>query len=194
MPSVFRATALLLCTASACLPAGAQPSTSEPAPAALAALATDAGLVHDARAQLVWQRCAVGMEWRAPHCVGQAQLMTHAEALALAARMAKADGQRWRLPRVKELQRLRDRSLQPPRLNEALFPDAPGGWHWSGNASVNTGTVNPYAYDNVARQGAGASTLSMRQAWAVDLDTGEAAGDMGRGNLLPVRLVRPAAR
>ena len=182
----IRTTAVLVLAATARLAA------ADASPPAMAVHGGDPSLVQDTRSQLLWQRCAVGMHWRAPRCVGQAQRMTHAQALALAAHMAQADGQRWRLPRVKELQRLRDRSLQPPRLNEALFPDAPEGWHWSSNASVNTGTVNPYAYDNVMRQGTGASTLSMRQAWAVDLDTGEASGDMGRGNLLPVRLVRPA--
>ncbi|TFI49278.1 DUF1566 domain-containing protein, partial [Diaphorobacter sp. DS2] len=93
---------------------------------------------------------------------------------------------------VPELRRLVNRNAQPPSVDPQLFPNAPLEWHWTGTASVNTLSVNPYAYGNVARGGAGESSLSVQQGWAVDMTSGEARGDVGRSTRLPIRLVRPA--
>ena len=73
-----------------------------------------------------------------------------------------------------------------------LFPAMPRDWLWTGTASVNTNTVNPYAYGNVARGGAGESSMTVQQSWAVDMASGEARGDVGRATRLHVQLVRPA--
>ncbi|MNR44045.1 hypothetical protein D3C85_1627380 [compost metagenome] len=50
--------------------------------------------------------------------------------------------------------------------------------------------MNQYTYDQT---GPGRSRLAAQQAWAVDWATGQATGEMGRGNTLLVRLVRPLA-
>ncbi|QNP60007.1 DUF1566 domain-containing protein [Paenacidovorax monticola] len=152
----------------------------------------DGAYVIDTLAKIAWPRCVEGMHWTGKTCTGTAQLFTHAQAQALATARWKAEGVAWRLPRVNELRRLVDKSTQPPALNPRLFPRAPAEWHWTATANVNTSTVNPYAYGNVARGGAGESRLSVQQGWAVDMGSGEARSDMGRGSPLPVRLVRPA--
>ena len=169
-----------------------------PTPAARTATAkpflvasTDGAWVIDTRTRNAWPRCVEGMQWNGRTCTGTPRLFTHAQALALASQRWKAEGVAWRLPRVNELKRLVDKSLQPSGLNPELFPAAPEDWHWSGTANVNASGVNRYDYSNVARAGEGASSLSAQKAWAVDLSSGEASPDMGRGTALPVRLIRP---
>lgn len=190
--------ALVLCAALA-LPAAAAPrgdaGAAAPAQAAqppALSVSPDGTLVIDQRARLAWPRCVEGMRWTGSHCTGVARLLTYGEAQALARQRWKDSGVAWRLPRVNELRRLVNRSAQPPSVDQRLFPSSPREWHWTGTASVNTTTVNPYAYGNVMRGGAGESSMTVQQSWAVDMASGQARGDVGRGTRLPVRLVRPA--
>jgi len=156
-------------------------------------LSEDGAYVIDTRAQLAWPRCVEGMQWNGKTCAGTPRLLDRAEATALATGRWKAEGVDWRLPRVPELQRLIDKSISPPGLNPALFPAAPGSWHWSATANVSgRGGANPYNYGTVmqGQAGAGAGQMAMINGWAVNLSTGEARGDAARGSRLPVRLVR----
>jgi len=145
--------------------------------------------VIDRRARLLWPRCVEGMHWNGKTCTGLPELFTHKQAQALAAERAKQDGVRWRLPRVNEMRRLISRDIRPQGLSPELFPGAPRGWHWTGTAAVNARPVNPYNYSNIS--GSAGTQLSAQQAWAIDLDSLETRPDMGRGNQLMVRLVRP---
>ncbi|MDR0205126.1 MAG: DUF1566 domain-containing protein [Delftia acidovorans] len=145
--------------------------------------------VIDRRARLLWPRCVEGMHWNGKACTGLPELFTHKQAQALAAERAKQDGVRWRLPRVNEMRRLISRDIRPQGLSPELFPGAPRGWHWTGTAAVNARPVNPYNYSNIS--GSAGTQLSAQQAWAIDLDSLETRPDMGRGNQLMVRLVRP---
>lgn len=170
-------------------PDAADPGDGAAAPALAAS--GDGTLVIDQRARLAWARCVEGMRWDGRTCTGTPELLTYGEAQARVRQRWQDSGVRWRLPRVNELRRLAGRSAKPPVLDGTLFPAAPGEWHWTGTASVNTATVNPYAYGNVMRGGAGEHQLSAQQAWAVDMASGEARGDVGRGSRLAVRLLRP---
>ena len=181
----------LVLGAALALPARAAPGEGGARPAPALAPLPDGTLVVDPRSRLAWPRCVEGMRWNGHTCTGMAELFTYGEAQALARKRWQAEGVRWRLPRVNELRRLVNRAAQPPAVDAALFPAAPREWHWTGTASVNAATVNPYAYGNVARGGAGESQLAVQQGWAVDMASGEARGDVGRATRLPVRLVRP---
>lgn len=165
--------------------------TSAPTSAPQLSASADGAYVLDARTHLAWPRCVEGMRWNGKTCTGTADLFTYAQAQALARARWKAEGVRWRLPRVNELRRLVNRATQPPTLDPVLFPATPMEWHWTSTASVNTATVNPYAYGNVQRGGQGEGGLTTQQGWAVDMETGEASGSMGKAMRLPVRLVRP---
>ena len=145
------------------------------------------------RARLVWPRCVHGMQWDGKTCTGAPQRLDYAQAVALANARWKAEGVRWRLPRVNELKRLVDKTTRPQGLSLELFPGAPPEWHWSGSANVQTGAVNLYNYGNVMRNGAGgeAGTMAFRQGWAVNMQTAESRGDVGKATRLAVRLVRP---
>lgn len=168
------------------------------APLGLAAdweLSADGAYVIDVKAKLAWPRCVEGMVWTGSTCTGEPQLFDHAQAQALAVARWKAENVRWRLPTTHELQRLVNRLASPVGLNPALFPAAPGAWHWSGSTTIITAAVNPYNYGNVmqGRTENNTNRLDLAKAWAVNLSTGEAAGDASRRSRLPVRLVRPAS-
>jgi hypothetical protein len=154
----------------------------------------DGAYVIDVKARLAWPRCVEGMVWNGSVCTGEPQLLDHAQAQTLATSRWKAENVRWRLPTSHELQRLVQRQVVPPGPDARLFPGAPGGWHWSGSATVNTAQANPYNYGNVMKGRAGdeANRLNFLHGWAVNLSSGEAAGDVSRRSRLPVRLVRPA--
>lgn len=198
-PMRFLRTACLVAAWGALSPAhGQEPADTEepPPPAASAAapqfsLSDDGAYVLDARTRLAWPRCVEGMRWNGKTCSGTARLFTYAQAQALARERWKADNVRWRLPRVNELRRLVNRSVQPPMLDPVLFPATPMEWHWTSTTSVNTATVNPYAYGNVQRGGQGESGITVQKGWAVDMETGETSSNMGKATPLPVRLVRP---
>lgn len=153
---------------------------------------SDGSLIVDARAKLAWARCVEGMLWNGHTCTGQPRLLTYAQAQALLKTRNQSEGGGWRLPRVNELRRLVNRSARPPSVDMQLFPAAPRQWHWSSTASVNASAVNPYAYGNVQRGGMGASDLTVRTGWAVDMASGQGEGKVNRNEALVVRLLRPA--
>lgn len=150
-------------------------------------LSADGSEVLDLRARLAWPRCLHGMEWRNQRCEGRPERLSFGQAQKLAQSRNQADGLRWRLPRTNELRRLRQNAALAGE-RAALLPGVPGDWHWSGTVAVNASPVNQYSYEQI---GPGRTRLSAQQAWAVDWATGQASGEMGRGNALLVRLVRP---
>lgn len=175
----------------------AQPSTSISASASASpdwALSPDGAYVHDLRAGLAWPRCVEGMQWTGKTCKGKPLLLDRAEATALAANRWKAENIGWRLPRAAELQRLVDKTANPPGLNTRFFPAAPDLWYWSSTANVSgLRAANPYNYNTIRqdREGDSAGQMALLNGWAVSLSTGEARGDVARGSKLPVKLVRP---
>lgn len=185
--------ALLLCAAGLLPSAHAAPAAARgegrSGSTAVLEVSEDGRYVIDRRARLLWPRCVEGMHWNGKTCGGLPQLFTHKQAQALAAERARQDGVRWRLPRVNELRRLISRDIRPQGLSPELFPESPRGWHWTGTAAVNARPVNPYNYSNIS--GSAGPQLSAQQAWAIDLDSLESRPDMGRGNQLMLRLVRP---
>ncbi len=152
----------------------------------------DGSGVLDPRARTVWARCVEGMQWSGSTCTGRALLFTRAEAMARAKARSTADGQPWRLPRSMELRRLVDKQATPPGVDPTLFPAAPGGLQWSGSANVRHLSINAYNYDNVASGAKSGSRLAALGGWAVDMETGEAFGDVSRASKLAVRLIRGA--
>jgi len=173
--------------------AAAAAGAASPPDAPKLVLSEGGDYVIDLRAKLAWPRCVEGMRWNGKTCTGQALLLDHAQAKALASQRFKAEGVRWRLPRVTELKRLIDRSAKPPGLDPLLFPAAPPDWHWSITANIKTSTVNQYNYGNLSqgRTEGSISQMQVSQGWAVNLGSGEASGEVSKRSKLPVRLVRP---
>lgn len=77
------------------------------------------GTVKDNDTGLIWQRCSVGQSWDAKSnkCTGDAKNLSWQQAL----KAAKALGEGWRLPNVKELASLIESSCKPA-INIAVFP------------------------------------------------------------------------
>ncbi len=170
----------------AVLLAGAAAAQATPPAATGPAPTADGSHVIDPRSKLAWPRCVEGMAWNGKTCTGQPRLMTHGEAVALASARFKAEGVAWRLPRLTELRR-----WAASAQGQALFPAAPQDWYWTSTSRIDSTQANPYNYDSIARGSGTQDRLGVQQGWAVNMETGEARGDVGRRTLLVVRLVRP---
>ena len=102
-------------------------------------------------------------------CTGTASSFTHELALTRARDQASSTGVAWRLPNVKELASVVDRSKSNPAIDTVAFPVTPADAFWS--SSPNVGYAG--------------------SAWSVNFYVGgvyDVSG--GRGVTLPVRLVR----
>ncbi len=126
-------------------------------------ISADGAEVTDNKTGLIWRRCSEGQHWNGSACMGTALTYTHEAALTQA--RTQTD---WRLPNVKELASIVDRSRIKPSIDVEVFPDTSHEWYW---------TSSPYAdYPS--------------SAWYVCFEFGD-IGSYGR-NYKPnyVRLVR----
>ena len=125
----------------------------------------DTGMeVQDGRTGLVWKRCSEGQILSANTCTGSAATYTHERALASA---QKQTG--WRLPNVKELVSLADKSCKNPAIDSSVFPNTSSSYYW---------TSSPYVYVG-----------NSNGAWFVDFNDGGVSNNY-RYNKYAVRLVR----
>ena len=113
-------TALKLLIAAACL------LLATPVLAAPYTLSPDGTEVTDSKTGLTWRRCSEGQAWSGTTCTGTALAYTHEQALARAQTQTG-----WRLPDVKELASLADRSPGNPAIDPTVFPGAVSSWYWS---------------------------------------------------------------
>lgn len=123
---------------------------------------TNGAEVTDSKTGLIWQRCSAGQNWSGITCTGTATTYTHEQALSYAQSQTG-----WRLPNVKELSSLVDRTVVNPSIDNVVFPTTPVNWIWS---------ASPYV-GNAA------------SAWVVHFGQG-GVGFYVRSSLLQVRLVR----
>lgn len=122
--------------------------------------------VTDSQTGLVWRRCSEGQSWSGSTCAGTAATYTHEAALVQAKAQVGAAG--WRLPNVKELSSIVDKTRMNPAIDPTAFPATPSYYFW---------TSTPYAGDSSG-------------AWYVGFNDGYVNGGGGRSNPLHVRLVR----
>jgi len=78
--------------------------------------------VVDRKTGLTWRRCLEGQVWTGSSCSGTGTPYTHVNALLRGNSIAG-----WRLPNIKELSSLADRSRQIPALDSNAFPGLGGG-------------------------------------------------------------------
>jgi hypothetical protein len=125
--------------------------------------------VTDSQTGLVWRRCSEGQTWSAGTCTGTAATYTHEAALMQAKAQAGAAG--WRLPNVKELSSIADKTHANPAIDRIAFPATPS------NSFDLFWTATPYA---------GVSS----NAWFVGFSGGEVGDGYSRSYSFHVRLVR----
>lgn len=98
------------------------------------------GTVSDRTTKLMWTKCVLGQTWTAGACTGDAAAPDW-ESAQRAAVAVNRDGRLffndWRLPMLRELATLTERSCDNPRTNLAVFPATPAAFHWT--ASSRTG-------------------------------------------------------
>ena len=98
--------------------------------------------VLDKKAGLIWQRCSLGQTWNGTTCAGAASTHTWTDALA----KAKAVGNGYRLPNIRELKSLTEKACFEPAINNTFFPNTASDTYWSASpyAGVNSRAWNVY--------------------------------------------------
>ncbi len=103
---------------------------------------TDGTVVTDVRTGLTWSRCSEGQNWNGVTCTGTATRFTLESGLAY----AKAKGGGWRVPNIKELNSIVDRSRSNPAIDIAAFPGTLTGYHTS--TPQSGGWARAISFDN----------------------------------------------
>lgn len=131
-------------------------------------VSADGQEVTDNQTKLIWQRCAEGMSYSGGTCTGTASFFTHEAALQQSIAQTQTTGITWRLPNVKELSSILDKTQGMPTIDPTAFPATPlQAYFWS---------ASPYVSDS-------------RYAWIGNFtDAGAYSGS--RSNAYYVRLVR----
>ena len=95
-------------------------------------------VVTDNVTKLVWKRCAYGQVWNGDSvsCTGTAVRVTWQEALNLAVSEESNDLNEWRLPNIKELSSIVEKSCVDPAVNMTVFPNAIAEEFWSSTTSA----------------------------------------------------------
>ena len=95
-------------------------------------VSVDGQEVTDNRTKLIWRRCAEGMSWNGSTCAGSViNFAEQVTALQHAAAQADSTGLAWRLPNIKELSSIIDRSRADPAIDSAVFPVTRASAFWS---------------------------------------------------------------
>ena len=137
-------------------------------------ISTDGTEVTDQKTGLIWRRCSEGMVFSGDpgtgNCTVTASTFTHEAALARAQTEAANTGIAWRLPNIKELASIADKSLSNPAIDRTVFPATPAKYFWS---------ASPYVRDSFG-------------SWDVSFDVGRVSSSYSDGRTIHgyVRLVR----
>ena len=97
----------------------------------------DNGQVLHLSTNLMWMRCGIGQTWDGDSCTGEASSLTWKQALNASLGYEFNDSSAWRLPNVKELASITERSCTRPSINEALFPSTRPDDYWSSTPSMS---------------------------------------------------------
>ena len=121
------------------------------------------GTVTDPTTGLQWMRCSMGQTWDGTTCTGtNTSIYTWDQANALTGTVTFAGQSDWRVPNIRELQTIVDRSRYDPAVDTATFPETPWSYFWSASASAYPtptawlldfqygGTINQYTSSGFA--------------------------------------------
>lgn len=102
------------------------------------------GTVTDTSTGLMWMRCSIGQTWNGENttCTGDATAMTWQEALQIAYGYEYASHNDWRLPNVKQLISITEKTCVRPSINEAIFPETTSDDYWSSTPSLSDYTMS----------------------------------------------------
>lgn len=80
---------------------------------------------------LVFMRCSIGQTFDGTTCIGDAASFTWKEALELNRTLTVNEHKVWRLPNIKELSVIVERSCVRPSINKSVFPETPPDEFWT---------------------------------------------------------------
>ncbi|WP_440905509.1 DUF1566 domain-containing protein [Catenovulum sp. SX2] len=102
------------------------------------------GLVTEAATGLMWQMCNYGETWQASaaRCDGVAKTVNWQQALQASEQTSVAGYDDWRLPNVKELMQIIERSCAEPATQDSLFPSTKNEVYWTSSPVFNTSIDN----------------------------------------------------
>ena len=115
-------------------------------PAAPFTVSVDGQEVTDTKTGLIWRRCAEGMTASGGTCTGEEERFTQEEALTRAGAQAAATGVAWRLPNIKELSSIVDRSRREPAIDAVAFPATASSYCWSSTPSLGGAAFAFYVF------------------------------------------------
>lgn len=172
----------LACTSAQAKPIAGTPPSQEP------------DRIVDVETGLIWSRCVEGMTWNGKTCIGEAKLVAHGEARALATARSQAEDSPWRVPTLLEHRHFVAPLLRADqRTGVTTLPGSPPGCYWTTSVSIHEASVNSYAYNNIQKglTAQNINRLSFLHAWCIDVGNG-AGREALRRERLPVRLVMNA--
>lgn len=101
------------------------------------------GIVLDATNKLTWDTCSIGQVYAGSQCVGTpTEFKTWQEALQFA---NTKDG--YRMPNIKELETIVERSCIEPAIDQSTFPDTPLAIYWSNTPTPVGAQLKGYVID-----------------------------------------------
>lgn len=97
------------------------------------------GTVTDTTTGLMWMKCAYGQTFDTANntCLGAATALTWQQALQAAHGYQFANLNGWRLPNVKELATITEKSCVRPSIDETIFPSTPSDDFWTSTPSAS---------------------------------------------------------
>ncbi|MBK6998574.1 MAG: DUF1566 domain-containing protein [Rhodoferax sp.] len=104
------------------------------------------GTVTDLKTGLTWMRCSMGQVWNGSTCLGTAATYTFDQANALTGTTTFANQSDWRMPNIRELQSIVDRSVYGLAIDSVVFPNTPGSFFWSGSPVASSSDYAWYVY------------------------------------------------
>ncbi|MDD5030949.1 MAG: DUF1566 domain-containing protein [Rhodoferax sp.] len=131
--------------------------------------------VTDSKTGLIWQRCSAEQSWSGSTCTGTPASYTHEAALSYAQTQTG-----WRLPNVKELSSITDKTRSNPAIDGTAFPNTQLDWFWSSTPYAGDVSLPWVVYPN-------AGDVSF--AWGVYFRDGH-VDRYNRYYAIQVRLVR----
>lgn len=97
------------------------------------------GTAQDSHTRLVWSLCLLGQTWQPTTrtCSGMPVQLSWSDALLQSSQATVASHRNWRLPNVKEVQTIINRSCVDPALTLEVFPNSNSENIWTSTTVVN---------------------------------------------------------
>jgi hypothetical protein len=89
------------------------------------AVSADGQEVLDTQTNLLWRRCAEGMQWNGKICKGKPAKFKFSGAKQAADKLAKATDKAWRVPSRDELNGILVKMKKKPMIDATAFPNTP---------------------------------------------------------------------